>query len=428
MSDSGIYLEFVKALKTIEKTQLVLRPDLALQSKEEAIRKYHELEKNAESNTDAASVDFEHVMNEKRIVIMRKILSSNLKTYSDKYANYIAPDALKKYDARRNGKFLGVGLKFREVKDGYPIVIGAILGGPLDGMDIQPDDRIISVDGHSVAKFSAAKILQLLKGSENSTATIEILRNKAHHSVAVTRAAVDIHYADAEMMNNNVGYVKVSRFGSETHIQFGKLLTQLIEKGAHGIVLDLRDNPGGSTRAARAIVSMFCTEQDIYCEKNKLDEFKQLPRHGEHITGLPLAVLINSASMSCSEIVAGALQTYGRGTIVGTTSFGKGLIQRVFRLEQPLGGAVRTTIAVFGTPDRKLIHGVGVVPDIQVKTDSDFMFRRTGSLNISNEARLFQRTLNERFVKKNHPARAVEYMAAQDVQLQRAIDVILPTS
>lgn len=425
MTEPKFFPEFVKALETIEQNQLILSPDLLLQSKEEAIEKYHTLAEEAETKLDKKSEDFDETMNNKCIDIMREILSSSVKAYSDKYANYMYPEAFKKYNARRAGKLHGVGLKFRAVKNQYPVVVGAILGGPLDGMNIQADDKILTIDGHSAKKLLSAQVVKLLKGVENSTATLVIQRGDLRHSVTVVRTAVDIHYADAEMLKDNVGYLKVSRFGAETHIQFGALLTDLIEQGATGFVLDLRDNPGGSTRAARAIVSMFCTEQEIYCEKNKLNEYKQLPRHGEHKTELPLAVLINGTSMSCAELVAGALKTYKRGTIVGTTSFGKGLIQRIFKLEEPLGGAVRTTIAIFGTPDHKLIHGIGIIPDVTIQTECDFMFRRTGSLNISREARAFQRALDERHVKNTNPAKADQFIAAQDMQLHRAVDIVL---
>ena len=126
--------------------------------------------------------------------------------------------------------------------------------------------------------------------------------------------------------------------------------------------------------------------------------------------------------MSSSEIVAGAIQTYNRGIIIGSPSFGKGLVQKVFNLQAPLGGAVRTTIAVFGRPDQQIIHAAGIVPDVYVKTKSDFMFRRTGSLNISDQAKAFQRQLLENDVKKKHPDSAEELIAATDLQLQTAIN------
>ena len=135
---------------------------------------------------------------------------------------------------------------------------------------------------------------------------------------------------------------------------------------------------------------------------------------------MPLAILVNGQSMSSSEIVAGALQSYSRGIVIGSPTFGKGLVQKVYNLSQPLGGAIRTTIAVFGTPDEKPIHATGIVPDVYIESDADFMFRRTGSLNIRADARQYQRELLEQRVTIDFPDKAHDYISASDVQLSTA--------
>ena len=416
------YAEFVKALNIIEKTQLTIFIDSEPASKEEIIKDFEQQLEAAKAEMDENASDFKQTLEEKRIEIMRQILSDTLNQYNDQYANYIYPDSLKRYQSRRNGKFVGVGLKFRVVENDYPVAIGALLGGPMDNKDIQPGDQLISVDNTRLFKLSTSQVVAALKGPENSTAVLEISRNGSIHKIDVTRSAVELHYADAQIISPNIGYIKVSRFGSTTHTRVKQFVTDLIQNGAESFILDLRDNPGGSTRAARAIVSLFSKEQNMYCERYESGTVKQLPRHGEHVTDLPLAVLINGASMSSSEIVAGAIQTYNRGIIIGSPSFGKGLVQKVFNLAAPLGGAVRTTIAVFGRPDHQLIHGAGIVPDMYIESDSDFMFRRTGSLNISADAKEFQRTLLEERVAKEQPERAREFIEAPDLQLQAAID------
>ncbi len=420
------YSEFVKALNIIEQTQLTIFTESPPPAKDEIIERFNARVKKAQAELDSEDANYSKDLDKKRIAIMRELLFDTVDQYNDQYANYIYPEALKRYNARRNGKFVGVGLKFRAVNDSYPLAIGPLTGGPMDGKDILPGDKLVSVDNKPLAKLSSSDIVKALKGPENSIATIEVLRGESTHTIDVNRSAVELHYADAELLQSNIGYIKVSRFGSKTHIRVENLLTTLINQGATSFILDLRDNPGGSTRAARAIVSMFSTENDMYCERYKTGAFKQLPRHGDHKTDLPLAVLINGNSMSSSEIVAGAIKSYERGFIIGSPSFGKGLVQKVFNLAPPLGGAVRTTIAVFGRPDHKLIHGAGIVPDFYVETDSDFMFRRTGSLNISAAARAFQRTLLEEDVKKDHPDQAEAFIAAKDLQLQTAINKLLP--
>ncbi len=415
------YSEFVKALNIVQQTQLTMFTDEIPQTKEEIIADYKARLQIIESQLDTTAADFATAAEEKRIELMREVLAESIEGYNDQYANYIYPDALKRYNSRRRGKFVGVGLKFRAVKNDYPLAIGPLTGGPLDGRNILPGDKLVSIDNKPLKALVSKEIVAALKGPENTTAVIKVLRDDTEHTVKVQRSAVELHYAASELLEQNIGYIKISRFGGTTHERVRKLLTGLLNQGANSFILDLRDNPGGSTRAARAIVSMFSKENHIYRERYKTGATKQLPRHGEHITDLPLAVLINGDSMSSSEIVAGAIQSYDRGIIIGSRSFGKGLVQKVFNLEAPLGGAVRTTIAVFGRPDHQIIHATGILPDIPIETDSDFMYRRVGSLNISADAKAFQRKLLELDIRAKQPEKADEHIAAIDLQLQTAI-------
>jgi len=412
------YTEFVRALNLVEQTQLNLFTDTLPPSKEMVIAQYNEhlTELKQQSDNKRETIDKESIK------IMRRLLAKTLDNYNDQYANYITPDQLKKYNSKRNGSFVGVGLKFRAFADEYPVAIGPLLGGPMESLDIAPGDKLIDVDGTDLKGLSSSDIVKALKGPANTVTTLTVKRNDTTHQLVVTRSAVELHYASSELLQHNIGYIKVSRFGANTHTRVQKQLEGLIADNAQAIVLDLRDNPGGSTRAARAIVSMFTDETNVYCEKHKAGVVKNLPRHGAHITDLPLAVLINGNSMSASEIVAGAIQSYSRGDIIGSPSFGKGLVQKVFNLKAPLGGAVRTTIAVFGRPDHQLIHATGIVPDYYIETESDFMFRRTGSLNISADAKAYRRELLEQSITEKQPDRAAEHIAARDQQLQTAID------
>lgn len=414
--------EFKRALSIIEKTQLELFTD-TLPAKSKEI--FHTLEARLNTSVeklDPNASDFKKIKQQLRIELMRDLISETIDTYNDQYANYITPDALKRYSEKRAGSYEGVGLKFRAIKDEYPVVIGPLIDGPLDHSDLLPGDKIIAANGHNLKGLTNSQVVKQLKGPTKSSIELKLNRNGETFHVTGKRGPVDLKYAHSEIINDDIGYIKISRFGGNTHKQVRSLLSTLIDKNVSGIILDLRDNPGGSTRAARATVSMFSKEPHIYCEKNKAGAIKQLPRHGDHMTDLPLAVLINGNSMSSSEIVAGALQSFGRGTLIGSPTFGKGLVQRVFNLKMPLGGAIRTTIAVFGTPDHQPIQGAGIVPDIYLETPADFMFKRSGSLNIRENAKTYQRTLLEEAVRIKHADKADALINAPDAQLDRAID------
>ncbi len=413
--------EFKRALSIIEKTQLDIFSDITPENKTEVILRFNTLSEAAAAELEPSTSDSGVRIAEKRIELMRSLISETIDTYNDQYANYISPDALRKYSERRSGSYEGIGLKFRTVTDNYPLVIGPLVNGPLESSDLLPGDKLIEANGRDLKGLNNRNIIEILKGPADTIVRLKVQRDNATHSVVATRSAVDLHYARSEVIENDIGYIQISRFGGKTHKRVLALLNELLKKNVTGLILDLRNNPGGSTRAARAVVSMFSNEKYIYCERNKAGTIKQLPRHGEHITDLPLAVLVNGDSMSSSEIVAGALQAYERGIIIGSPTFGKGLVQRVFNLKEPLGGAIRTTIAVFGTPDHRIIHSAGIVPDIYVETAADFMFKRTGSLNIKQNARNFQRTLLEEGVRKKHPHKAKALIEAPDRQLQTAI-------
>jgi len=410
------YKEFQRALGIVERTQLTMFRDSTPEEVNEILLDYRQRVMALAPEQDSE---------EKRVAIMRKMLVETIEGYNDIYANYIDPQSLKSYRERRQGNYTGIGLKFRTRVGDYPVVIGALLGGPLEEADILPGDSIVAADAKDLRGLTSSEVVRLLKGPEDSNVMLTIKRdNTPSHQLRATRKAVDLHYARAEMLQGNIGYIKISRFGGRTHARVAEQLKKLERRNAAAYILDLRDNPGGSTRAARAIVSMFSKRDVVYCERYVTGKSRNQPRHGKHITNKPLAVLINGDSMSSSEIVAGALQAYDRGIIIGSPSYGKGLVQQVFDLAEPLGGAIRTTIAVFGRPDHELIHGAGIVPDYYVESESDFMFRQTGSLNLAANAREFQRDLLEQSLRVSQPEDAERHILARDIQLDKAIDVL----
>lgn len=416
--------EFKRALSIIENTQLEIFTDTVPLSTANITARLEQISADKAAGLEATSADFNDGLNQIRLDTMRSLLSETIDAYNDQYANYISPAQLKKYNERRSGSYHGIGLKFRAITDEYPLVIGPITSGPLAASDLLPGDKIIEAGNRNLKGLGSGDIVKILKGPADSTIRLQIERGNKTHIINARRGAVDLHYTRSKIIEGNIGYIQISRFGGKTHQRVSALLNKLLDQNVQGIILDLRNNPGGSTRAARAIVSMFSNERQIYCEMHKSGKIVQLPRHGKHMTDLPLAILVNGDSMSASEIVAGALQSYGRAIVIGSPTYGKGLVQRVFNLKKPLGGAIRTTIAVFGTPDHKAIHGGGIVPDIYIETPADFMFRRTGSLNITASAREFQRTLLEQRVREKHPHKAQALIAATDKQLQVAIEQI----
>jgi carboxyl-terminal processing protease len=419
-TDQSATDEFERALDLIEQTQLELFVNATPASTDTVMQ---ELERRIQSTDYPKRAS---TGTSRQVAIMRELLSETIDWYDDQYANYISPDQLVAYSERRSGSYVGVGLKFRSVTGDYPLVIGTLLGGPLEQQDIRPGDRLIAIDDIDLKAYSSRSITEKLKGSPDTLFELSLRRDEKIHKVTSKRRSVELHYARSETLDDKIGYIKISRFGGATHTRVRALLEELIAGGVTAVILDLRDNPGGSTRAARATVSLFSREPHVYCETYKTGEPRKLPRHGDHLTDLPLAVLVNNGSKSSAEIVAGALQGQQRAMIVGAPTFGKGLVQRVFNLAEPLGGALRTTIAMFGTEPQGLIQDRGIVPDRYVESDADFMFRETGSLNVAEDARAYQRYLLESQIKKKYQGsdKAEQLIAATDIQLQTAIEIL----
>jgi len=397
----------LKALDIIDSTQLNVFLQRELPTREMLLSDIDALE--SQSLDDA-------------VTGMQAILNKVLGIYNDPFANYINPKQHKSYTQRRTGGFVGIGFKFRVTKDAYPYVIGPLLGGPLENANMKTGDRIIKIDGVDIKGEASSKVSGLLKGEPASMVTLQLLRDDQLHDLEAKRQTVQLHYARSSILESDIGYIKISRFGGKTHERVKPLLEALLTKGVKGIVVDVRDNPGGSTRAARNIMSLFDEGPYVFCEQYKTGKVKQLPREGETLTKLPMVVLVNEYSMSSSEILAGALQDYKRATIIGAPTYGKGLIQRVFPLAAPLGGAVRTTIAMYGTPSHRLLHGRGLVPDIYIPTPAQRLYRETGSINISDQARAFRRSLYLDELKEHHTAAQVDqFDQIPDTQLAKAL-------
>jgi len=354
---------------------------------------------------------------------MQTLLNDHLAEYNDPFANYITPQQHRAYTQRRTGGFVGLGMKFRSVTDDYPLVIGSLLGGPLEQSDLYPGDRIVAIDDTDLRGLQSKAVSAVMRGEPGTSVSLTLERNNKKSVLQAKRQAVQLHYARAEIINGDIGYIRVSRFGGKTHLRVKQLLQDLLAEDINGLVLDLRDNPGGSTRAARNMMSYFDPAPWVFCEKYKTGAVNRLPREGEWLTDIPMSVLINEYSRSSAEILAGALQDYKRATLVGSPSYGKGVIQKVFPLAQPIGGAIRTTIAMYGTPSHRLLHGRGLVPDVYVPNAPERLFKETGSVNISKEARAFRRRLLFDDLSMLHPQEVVAaYKTLPDMQLQVGID------
>lgn len=278
----------------------------------------------------------------------------------DPHSVYIPAKQLKQANEPLKGNFDGIGIQFSMQKDTV-VVISTISGGPSEMVGIQPGDRIVEVDGKVVAgqDLSNNEIVNMLKGKRGTEVDVGVKRETADELLqfTITRDEIPLYSVDVSyMVNQETGYIKISRFAKTTHKEFIKAIKKLKEKGAKKLVLDVRDNNGGYLNAATDIADEFLEDDQLIVYTQGKNSPKQEIYASSKGRGhdLDVAVMINEWSASASEILAGAIQDNDRGIIVGRRSFGKGLVQEQIVLSD--GSAIRLTVARYHTPTGRCIQ------------------------------------------------------------------------
>jgi carboxyl-terminal processing protease len=282
----------------------------------------------------------------------------------DPHSVYIPPKQFEKVLEDFKGKFEGVGISFRVLNDTIT-VIEPVAGGPSARMGVLSNDRIVKINDSSSIKWTDQMVMHTLRGPKGTRVKISIVRPNVKEILefVIIRDEIALTSVDAALMiSNNVGYIRVNQFKETTHAEMEKALQKLKSEGMSKLILDLRDNGGGYLEEAVRMADQFLDAgpvdrpHRIVYTKARKPEFEESysARSGDPYEKVPLIVLINNASASASEIVAGALQDWDRALIVGETSFGKGLVQRQWPLRD--GSAFRLTVARYYTPSGRLIQ------------------------------------------------------------------------
>lgn len=300
--------------------------------------------------------------------LIRGAIDGLIGELDDPYTEYMPPQELEDFSGTLDGDYVGVGIQLQPGEN-YPKVVGTIENTPASKADIKPGDLIVKVDGVDIAKEPLGKVVQKIRGPEGTKVRITIRREgKADFDIELNRANINTPTVTGKMLDEEIGYVKISSFGSHTPREFRKELAGLVQQGAGKLVLDLRDNPGGILQAAVQISGSFIDSGRVVVStvdrSGKEEEYRSEEK--PFLKGMPVVVLINKNSASASEILAGALQDYGAATLIGGQTYGKGTVQVIIPLKE--GGALKLTIAKYYTPKERVIDGTGLSPDVQVLT------------------------------------------------------------
>jgi carboxyl-terminal processing protease len=286
----------------------------------------------------------------------------------DPHSDYMDEGEFKQSQADMAGRFGGLGIQISE-QDGLPKVISPIDGTPAARAGIEPGDQILLIDHASARGMPLSKVVAVLRGDPGSTVTLTLLRGKQEPlDVTLTREIIKVESVKSKLEPDRVGYVRISQFGQDTSAGFKNAVQNLQRESngkLKGLVLDLRNDPGGLLAAAIDVSGDLLdggTVVSIRGRDASENRSFSAPAHGDMLAGVPVVVLINGASASASEIVAGALQDRHRAKVMGTQSFGKGSVQTVIPLKGH--GAVRLTTALYYTPSGRSIQDEGIAPDV----------------------------------------------------------------
>lgn len=289
----------------------------------------------------------------------------------DPYTYYLSADSLAEQMEKNSGHFVGIGVEIYAGDDGYIVVSSVTPGGPAEAAGILAEDKITEVDGESITGKTAADVSALVKGEAGTDVTLTIFRESTGEVLekTVTRQDIQVKTVSWRMMEDNIGYIAITNFRENTYSQFKEALDMLEAEGMEKLVLDLRNNTGGLVKSAHEIGEELLPEGIMVYTMDK-DGNREDTLCDDVYNDVPLVVLVNGNSASAAEILAGAIQDTGRGQLIGTTTFGKGLVQRLFTL--PDGSGLNVTIQKYYTPNGTSIHGVGITPDYEVELPEEY--------------------------------------------------------
>ena len=346
----------------------------------------------------------------------------------DPHSSYLSPESYKDMQVKTKGTFGGLGIEIT-MEGGFVKVVSPIDDTPAANAGMQPGDLIIGINGESIKGLTINEAVSRLRGPVKSKITITVVRGeKDPFEVEIIRDVIKIRSVKHEIINN-VGYVRLTTFSNTTTSGMEKSVDEIKKELGdkfQGLILDLRNNPGGLLNQSISVTDAFLNQGEIVSTQGRKsdDTSRVFAKKGDIIKGKPLIVLINSGSASASEIVAGALKDHARAIIVGTRSFGKGSVQSIIPL--PGNGAMRLTTARYYTPSGVSIQAKGIEPDIKVEAgiteQNKEGLERGREENLRGALDKKNNTIKTEDNKKSKITPSEKLL--QDNQISRAVDLI----
>ncbi len=302
--------------------------------------------------------------------LAENIYSGYVDGLGDPYTCYYTAKEYQDMMESSEGTYYGIGVMIsQEIDTGRVYVVRVFSGSPAEESGMKAGDIIMEVEGSEVTGVDLNEVVAAIKGAEGTTAQVKIYRESEQKELTldVERRQVDVDTVYYSMLDNHIGYLELTEFDSVSTNQFISALEDLKAQGMESLILDLRDNPGGMLEVAVALADELIDTGTVVSIRDKDGNEESYAAEGAGSLGMPLAVLVNGDSASASEVLSGCIRDYGVGTLIGTQTFGKGIVQNIIPFSD--GTAMKITTAHYYTPYGTDIHGVGITPDIVVEDD-----------------------------------------------------------
>lgn len=285
----------------------------------------------------------------------------------DDYTQYLTKNEYEDMLVNITGDYVGIGIYMYQDNNGNIVVLAPIEGSPAEEAGLQMEDIIVSIDGESTADMDMDDAATKIKGKEGTTVKLEILRGNEKFEKTITRRKVVIADSTSEILDGNIGYIQLITFDENGTDNITKYISDFQSKGVKSVILDFRDNAGGIVDEAISISELFLKKDNIIMRSyNKTDKETVIKSKNKKPIEMEIVILVNENSASATEIVTAALQENNVATVVGTKSYGKGIMQELMPLFE---GALKVTVEEFKTPEGNKIHGEGITPDVIIEDD-----------------------------------------------------------
>lgn len=317
-------------------------------------------------------IDLKYLEDVKDVSFAEGIYKGFVESLGDPYSTYYTADEYKALMESSSGVYHGIGATVsQDTKTGIITIVKPFVTGPAYKVGIKPGDILSKVNGDDVTGVDLSEVVSKMKGKSGTKVKVTILREgeKDPMEFEITRKKIEVPTIEYKLLDDKIGYVVISEFDEITVTQFDAAIDDLEKQGMKALVVDVRNNPGGLlTSVVKILDRILPPELLVYTEDKYNKRVEEFAKDKKQVK-VPMAVLINGNSASASEIFAGTLQDYKTATLVGTTSFGKGIVQSVYPFND--GSAVKLTISKYYTPNGRNIHKTGITPDVKVELDEE---------------------------------------------------------